>query len=137
MIGKPQVIEIQISLANQPFQTVRLIEHEYGGYSNVFEGGCRVKGTRVKVNLAQGRQGNPGRVLVDLEAKGVPEVSVTKPLPTAGEEDWDELEFDLPLPKFRQFGVEAPISRPSLSVKIRRISGSDQQQAKAAQTATA
>lgn len=34
---------------------------------------------------------------------------------------WEELEFTIPLPQFRQYSVEPQIERPPLRVKIKRV----------------
>ena len=135
MIGDPQVIQVQISLNGLPFQDVRLTEHELGGYTNVFLGSCQMAGAKVEVNLAQGRQGNPGRVIVEISQRGL-ECDRTHALPNKWLDGWSELAFDIPLPAFTQFGMEEKVARSPISVRIKLVRGPYIPRREAVQTAT-
>jgi hypothetical protein len=124
MVGETQALDVLVTIAGIP-RRIRLEEHDYGSVTTVFKGSCAFEGDTVELNLAGGRQGRDGRLIVTIKREDVPECSKTISIPHEyGVSGWDKMDLELPLPPFPQFWVEGPaVGRPPIFVKIERESG--------------
>ena len=113
---------VEITLGNTPPRAIELVERDYGGYSTVYEGLVEPMATEtVLINLMDGRQGRPGRAIVELKGQNG-QGNCRQTLPIESLSDWAELTFQIELEPNR-FSFEASFNRPDVKVKLRYLRG--------------